>query len=168
MHDAARTIRLARSADLEPLIDLARRSWLSAFAHTAPAALIEWWNVTDRTRVLYEAHWREMTVLEEEGEIIALVQPVGSEINGLWVRPDRQGAGAGSLLLRAGEDVIRRNGHDLAWLTCSAWNTRALHFYTARGYTETRREQYLHASGVEVTDVRMERYLGDSRGEGDT
>ena len=36
-------LRLAREADLPVLIELARRSWLSAFAQTAPFSLIAWW-----------------------------------------------------------------------------------------------------------------------------
>lgn len=154
-----RVVRPARGEDLDALIDLGRRSWLSAFAQTAPFPLIAWWVKEDRTRTLYEAHWREMVVLEESGELIALVQPTGAEINGLWVRPDRQGSGAGAQLLAVGEDAIRSAGHEVAWLNCSAWNLRALRFYSGRGYEETGRERYLHPSGVEVEDVRMERAL---------
>lgn len=155
----SRVIRSARGEDLDALIELGRRSWLSAFAQTAPFPLIAWWVKVDRTRTLYEAHWREMLLLEEAGELIALVQPAGAEINGLWVRPDRQGSGAGTQLLAVGEDMIRSAGHDVAWLTCSAWNVRALRFYSRRGYVEAGRERYLHPSGIEVEDVRMERAL---------
>lgn len=155
----SRVIRPARCEDLAALIDLGRRSWLSAFAQTAPFHLIAWWVKVDRTRTLYEAHWRELVVLEESGEVIGLVQPASAEINGLWVRPDRQGSGAGTQLLAVGEDAIRSAGHEVAWLTCSAWNVRALRFYSRRGYLETGRERYLHPSGVEVEDVRMERVL---------
>ena len=47
-----------------------------------------------------------MTVLEEGGIIVGLVQPREAEINGLWVAPERQGTGAGTLLLRVGEQAI--------------------------------------------------------------
>ena len=156
---ATRSIRPARAEDVEPLIELARRSWLSAFAQTAPFALIAWWVQTDRTRTIYEQHWPEMLVLEEDRTIIGLVQPANGEINGLWVLPDRQGTGAGSQLLEAGEDVIRREGYALAWLTCSGFNADAFRFYQRRGYVETGRHRYLHPSGVEVEDIRMERRL---------
>jgi ribosomal protein S18 acetylase RimI-like enzyme len=154
-----RTIRPARAEDLERLIEVGRRSWLSAFAQTAPFALIAWWVRADRTASLYQRAWPEMLVLEEDGVVNGLVQPKEAEINGLWVHPGRQGTGAGSLLLAAGEEVIRRAGHPSAWLTCSAWNDKALDFYRRRGYTEAGRHSERHESGVEIEDVRMERAL---------
>lgn len=156
---AARSIRNAHAKDVEPMIELAHRSWLSAFAQTAPFALIAWWARTDRTRSLYEQDWMGMSVLEEKDVVIGLVQPKQAEINGLWVQPDRQGSGAGTELLNYGEGVIRRAGHGAAWLTCSSFNASALEFYRRRGYLETGRTRYLHASGIEVEDVRMERSL---------
>src|SRR4051812_44450147 len=104
-----------------------------------------------------------MTVLEEDGVVSGLLQPKDAEINGLWVHPAQQGRGAGLLLLRAGEALIQAAGHSLAWLTCSAWNERALQFYRRAGYGETARHRAPHASGVELEEVRMERALG-SRG----
>jgi ribosomal protein S18 acetylase RimI-like enzyme len=157
-----RTVRPARAEDVDALVELGRRSWLSAFAQTAPFALIAWWVRTDRTRTLYEQSWREMLVVAEDTVIIGLVQPKDAEIYGLWVRPDRQGTGAGTQLLGAGEAVIRRAGHTRAWLTCSGFNVSALRFYRRRGYVETHRERYLHESGVEVEDIRLERCLDDS------
>jgi GNAT superfamily N-acetyltransferase len=78
----------------------------------------------------------------------------GDEVNGLWVHPDRQATGAGTLLLRTGEAIIRRAGHRTARLTCSGFNPAALAFYRRCGYVETRRES--HASGIEIEEVRME------------
>ncbi|MGZ3457927.1 MAG: N-acetyltransferase family protein [Archangium sp.] len=152
-------IRPAREEDLDGLIELGRRSWLSAFAQTAPFALIAWWARTDRTAHLYREVWPEMRVLEEQGGLVGLVQPKDDEINGLWIHPARQGVGAGTLLLRTAEALIQSAGHRTAWLTCSAWNQAALRFYESRGYVETRRDRGLHVCGVEFEDVRMERRL---------
>jgi [ribosomal protein S18]-alanine N-acetyltransferase len=154
-----RSVRPAREDDLERLIEIARRSWLSAFAQTAPFALIEWWVRTDRTTALYREHWPEMLVLEDSGLIIGLVQPIDAEINGLWVHPDWQGRGAGTALLRTGEEIVRRAGHSAAWLTCSAFNGKALEFYRRRGYLETARERERHACGIEIENVRLERRI---------
>jgi ribosomal protein S18 acetylase RimI-like enzyme len=154
-----RRMRPAREEDLERLIELGRRSWLSAFAQTAPFALIAWWVQNDRVASLYRQYWTEMLVLEEEGVIIGLVQPKDDEINGLWVHPEWQGTGAGKLLLRAGEEVIRQAGHEVAWLTCAGINGKAFDFYRRQGYIETARDRTLHASGVKVEDLRMERSL---------
>lgn len=156
-------IRPARPDDLDALIEVGRRAWLSAFAQTAPFALIAWWARTDRTASLYREAWPQMLVFEEAGRIAGLVQPMAAEINGLWVHPERQGRGIGTELLRAGEEAIARTGHAVAWLTCSALNARALAFYERRGYAEVRRERISHASGVEIEDVRLERDLGVRR-----
>ena len=53
------TLRPAREADVPALVELARRSWLSAFAATAPAAFVrdrlardverDWYPATGRT-----------------------------------------------------------------------------------------------------------------------
>lgn len=162
MTSSNRQIRPAREEDVASLIELARRSWLSAFAQTAPFPLIAWWVRADRTTSWYEKHWPEMFVLEEDGVLVGVLQPKDSEINGLWVHPGRQRTGAGTLLLRAGEEIIRRAGHRTAWLTCSGFNVSALAFYRSRGYIETRRTRELHPSGVEVEDVRMERDLQEA------
>lgn len=154
-----RIVRPAREEDLEALVELGRRSWLSAFAQTAPFDLIAWWVRADRTRTLYQQCWAEMIVLEEDGVISGLVQPKDDEINGLWVHPARQGTGAGTLLLETGEEIIRNAGYRIAWLTCSGFNSGALDFYRRRGYVETRRDRSLHASGLEVEDVRLERLI---------
>jgi ribosomal protein S18 acetylase RimI-like enzyme len=154
-----RKVRPAREEDLERLIELGRRSWLSAFAQTAPFALIAWWVQNDRVTSLYRQYWAEMLVLEEDGVIIGLVQPKDDEINGLWVHPEWQGTGAGKLLLKAGEEVIRQAGHRVAWLTCAGINGKAFDFYRRQGYAETERTRELHPSGVEVEDLRMERSL---------
>jgi ribosomal protein S18 acetylase RimI-like enzyme len=154
-----RTLRPAAEADVPALIELARRSWLSAFAQTAPLALIEAWAASDRTSAHYRRYWRDMIVLEESGAMLGLVQPMEAEINGLWVHPAHQGTGAGTRLLRAGEEAIRANGHARAWLHCSAFNPRALAFYVKRGYVETRRVASTHPTGLAVVDIRMEHAL---------
>ena len=154
-----RHVRPAREEDLDPLIELGRRSWLSAFAQTAPFALIAWWVREDRTARLYRQHWRDLIVLEQDAGIIGLVQPMQAEINGLWVHPDHQGTGAGTLLLLTGEQIIGRAGHQRAWLMCSTFNPKALAFYRRRGYVETQREREAHVCGVECETVRMERQL---------
>jgi ribosomal protein S18 acetylase RimI-like enzyme len=157
------SVRPAREEDLDDLIELGRRSWLSAFAQTAPFDLIAWWVRVDRTATLYRQCWAEMLVLEQDGAIAGLVHPrfhpKDGEINGLWVHPARQGTGAGTLLLRTGEEAIRQAGHRVAWLTCSGLNPSALAFYRSRGYRETGPTRELHACGLEIEDVRMERTL---------
>lgn len=159
---AGLALRPAQQDDLEGMIETARRSWLSAFAQTAPFALIAWWARSDRTRSIYESGWREMHVVTEGGLVAGILHLKEDEINGLWIHPSRQGRGLGAALLREGEKMIRAAGHHHAWVTCSALNERALTFYRRNGYVETGRDRYLHASCVPLEDVRLERALADA------
>ena len=156
---SARTIRRATAADLEAMIDLAQRSWLSAFATTAPWELIRWWAATDRTRTFYSEHWWHMDLLCAGDELLGLTQVAGAEIHGLWVHPRRQRTGAGSQLLRHAEACVLAAGHRTAWLTCAACNDGALRFYRARGYRDVGRSRIAHASGIELDELRLERAL---------
>ena len=137
---SALTLRGATEADVPPLVDIARRSWLSAFETSAPPAFIERWRGKDRETAWYAAYWPAMTVAELDGVPIGLVQPSDDEVNGLWVAPEAQRRGVGSALLAHAERQIAVSGHERAWLSCSEYNPRALAFYISRGYREVRRQ----------------------------
>lgn len=152
-------IRPAQSSDVERLVEIARRAWLSAFARHAPFSMIERWARTNREPEWYRREWHEMLVAVVDEEIVGLVQPKQDEVNGLWVHPDFHYKGYGSLLLRAGEEVIRASGHERAWLLCSAFNVNALRFYQARGYNEVRRVRKPLPCGAEQEDIVFDRGL---------
>ena len=160
-------LRPASALDVPRLVELARRSWLSAFGQTVPFALISQWVLADRETSWYQRHWPEMLVMDDDGTVIGLVQAKGAEINGLWVHPDHQGTGAGTLLLKAGEEIIRGAGYDRAWLVCSEFNRKALAFYERRGYVVTQRDHEVHPCGVAEEMVRLESLLavGGTRSE---
>jgi ribosomal-protein-alanine N-acetyltransferase len=153
------TIRPATEADVPRMIEVFRRSFLSAFGFTAPFALLQQWIANNRENVLYPAQWVQMFVLDVDGTIAGLMQPTVDEIDGLWIHPAYQGRGIGSSLLAFGEDVIRDRGYRRAWLTCSSYNQRALDFYRARGYTVFRTIRTLHDCGIDEESFAMERSL---------
>lgn len=153
------TVRPATEADVPRMIEVARRSFLSAFGVTAPFPLIQQWACDDREATSYPREWAFMFVLEREGVIAGLVQPTVDEIDGLWIHPDFQGQGIGSLLLEHGEGIIRSRGFSRSWLTCSAFNPRALEFYRRRGYRVFRSSHKLHECGVDEESFGMERML---------
>lgn len=153
------TIRPATEADLPRLIEVARRSFLSAFGATAPPPLLEQWARNDREATSYPRDWAMMFVMERDGVIAGLMQPTVDEIDGLWVHPDFQGQGIGSRLLEFGENVIRQRGFARSWLTCSSFNRRALDFYLRRGYAVFRSTRKLHECGVDEESFHMERML---------
>jgi [ribosomal protein S18]-alanine N-acetyltransferase len=158
------TLRPARESDVPALIGLARRSWLSAFADSAPAEFVQEWLARDFESAWYSAHWRSMTVAEDDGLLLGLVQPMSDEINGLWVEPAAQGRGIGSALLEHGEREIAAAGYGRAWLSCSGFNVNAQRFYLARGYREVRRETKVRTGGVVEEIVIYERPLEKGKG----
>lgn len=153
------TLRPAREADVPALIELARRSWLSGFAATAPAAFVRDRLARDFERDWYPRHWPAMTVAEDDGVLLGLVQPEGAEVNGLWVAPEAQGRGVGTALLRHAERQIAAAGHERAWLTCSGFNPGAARFYRARGYQEVRRAAKDRGAGLVEEILTFERRL---------
>ncbi|MBV9773766.1 MAG: GNAT family N-acetyltransferase [Gemmatimonadetes bacterium] len=152
-------LRPAQETDIPRLVEVARRSVLSAFAFTAPFPLLQDWIRRDPEPARYAAGWQDMTVAELDGEVVGLVHPVDDEIHGLWVHPGAQGRGIGGALLRAGEERIAASGHGRAWLSCSGFNPRAQGFYLAQGYRETRRQVEVGSSGVPDEMIVYERHL---------
>jgi RimJ/RimL family protein N-acetyltransferase len=154
-----RLIRRARLDDMPGIMELAGRSFQSALAEIAPFPFIEYGVRQDRVTGWWKEQWPKMLVLEQDGEVVGLVQPREAEISGLSVDPRWQGTGAGTALLAAGEEHVRRAGHETAWLTISGENGRALRFYRRRGYLETGRKRRPHPSGADFEDVRLEKRL---------
>ena len=99
------TLRPAREEDVPALIELVRRSWLSGFAPSAPAAFVQQRLARDFERDWYPRHWPAMTVAEDGGVLLGLVQPEGDEVNGLWVAPEAQGRGVFDSAAR-GERIV--------------------------------------------------------------
>ncbi len=77
-------------------------------------------------------------------------------ILGLYVDPNQQGRGIGSLLLRHGEDELRRNGVTLSHIHSSL---PAVHFYQAHGYVVTGRAMYPSRGGLLMADATLEKSL---------
>jgi hypothetical protein len=71
------TLRPARQVDVHALIDLAQRSWLSGFAGSAPAAFVRDRLAREFEREWYPRHWPAMTVAEDDGVLLGVVQPEG-------------------------------------------------------------------------------------------
>lgn len=152
-------LRPAQEPDVEALIDLARRAWLSAFTERAPFAMIQDWLLAERESGWYSLYFREVWLAECDAQVVALVQPRRDEINGLWVHPGWQRRGLGTRLLADSERRMREAGYQRAWLTCSEFNPRGLAFYLARGYREARRYREQLPCGVDEEYRVFERAL---------
>jgi [ribosomal protein S18]-alanine N-acetyltransferase len=151
------SVRPTCESDLPVMIELARRSWLSAYADSAPAEFVREWLARDFEREWYAKYWRSMTVAIVEGVVLGLVQPMKDEINGLWVDPAAQGRGIGTALLVFGEAEIASAGYERAWLSCSGFNQKAKRFYLARGYRQVGSETKERAGGIREEMLVYER-----------
>ena len=83
------------------------------------------WLARDFEGDWYPKHWPSMTVAEDGGVLLGLVQPAGDEINGLWVDPAAQGRGVGTALLERARAWAVEHGYHAMTLTTFrdvAWN----------------------------------------------
>ena len=152
-------LRPARESDVQRLTEVARRSWLSAFAQTAPFSMIQQWVRNDREPEWHVRYWSDMLVAEVDGTVVGLVFTSQDEINGLWVIPSHQRHGHGTALLRAGEERIRAAGFARTWLTCSTFNPNAMEFYRAQGYAEANRIGEILPCGTREESIVFERFF---------
>jgi ribosomal protein S18 acetylase RimI-like enzyme len=153
-------LRPAVCGDVPQLIEICRRGWLSAFAQTVPFELIRYWVERDWYASHCSHYWRRMTVAHRDRSVIGVMEPLGDEINGLWLLPSALGRGIGTRLTDIGEAQIRAAGHRIAWVSCAACNEGAPGFCRRRGYVERRR--YVHridAIGLDEPMIELERRL---------
>lgn len=78
------------------------------------------------------------------------------QILGLYVDPDHQGKGIGSLLLRYGENALRQSGVAISRIHSSL---PAVSFYEAHGYVVTGRAMHSSRGGLLMADAMLERSL---------
>jgi ribosomal-protein-alanine N-acetyltransferase len=125
-------IRPARADDLEALAELHHAIWLESHAGfvglPTSARGVAWYReviapTLDRT-----------LVAERDGTPVGYVTWLDALLDDIWVAPWAQGQGTGALLLRAGEETIRANGHEEARLECVAANRGARRFYERHGW----------------------------------
>jgi GNAT superfamily N-acetyltransferase len=71
-----------------------------------------------------------VTVAEDDSGIVSFLGLRGEEVGHVYTRPDRIGQGAGAQLIEA----AKQSGVAALELWCFQANTRARHFYEARGF----------------------------------
>ena len=76
----------------------------------------------------------QVIVAEDDSGIVSFIALQGEEVRLLYTRPDRIGKGAGTQLIGA----AKKSGVSALDLWCFQANTRARHFYEARGFRAVR------------------------------
>lgn len=92
----------------------------------------------------------------DDDAVIGFCSWDAKQIAGLYVDPSQQGRGIGSLLLRHGEGVLRRNGVTLSTIHSSL---PAVGFYEAHGYVVTGRAVHSSRGGVLMANAMLEKPL---------
>jgi GNAT superfamily N-acetyltransferase len=91
----------------------------------------------------------EVTVAEDESEMVAFLARQGEEVRLLHTRPDRIGMGAGTQLINA----AKASGIGALELWCFEANDRARRFYEARGFRAIRFTDGAH-NEEQMPDIR--------------
>jgi GNAT superfamily N-acetyltransferase len=76
----------------------------------------------------------EVIVAEDDSGIVGFLARQGEQVRLFYIRPDRIGHGAGTLLI----EVAKESGADALELWCFQANARARRFYEARGFRAVR------------------------------
>lgn len=127
----------------------------SPIASDAPAIADVWWTgwndghlghvpdelVAARTKASFDERVAqridEQTVVAEiDGDVCGFAMVIDDEVEQVYVRSDHRGSGVASALLRAAADLVRANGHGVAWLAVVAGNVRARRFYEREGWVD--------------------------------
>lgn len=123
------TLRAARRADLEPIVDIDRAAFKPY-----------WWRST-ATLERRAARASRFTVAERGGEVVGYAEwelhlPIG-HLNRIAVHPDEQSQGVGRLLLSDVVHTVWRSGVEELSLNTQRHNRRARRLYDAFGFRAT-------------------------------
>jgi ribosomal protein S18 acetylase RimI-like enzyme len=153
------TVRAAVEADVEAIREVGHQTWPPTYGPIAgddyvAKGLAQWWSAD---AVLESVRGGGVLVAEADGEIVGMAS--FSQLDGqpylwkLYVRPDRQGLGAGSALLTAVLDALPAGSTRLG-LDYVDGNDPAAAFYRAKGFVPIGRKPSPLADGPD--EILME------------
>ncbi|HEY3631949.1 MAG TPA: GNAT family N-acetyltransferase [Jatrophihabitantaceae bacterium] len=153
------TVRAAVEADVEAIREVGHQTWPPTYGPIAgddyvAKGLAQWWSAD---AVLESVRGGGVLVAEADGEIVGMAS--FSQLDGqpylwkLYVRPDRQGLGAGSALLTAVLDALPAGSTRLG-LDYVDGNDSANAFYRAKGFVPIGRKPSPLADGPD--EILME------------
>jgi GNAT superfamily N-acetyltransferase len=157
-------IRPGTPADAEGVARVHVDTWQAAYAHTLPPEQLAALSVEEA--VQRSRRWPPTFVAERDGEIVGFVS-VGAgrdpgtdgELFAIYVHPQAWGTGTGRALIEAGEDELRRLGHQNAILWVLDDNPRARRFYELAGWSPDEDAREIHIFGFDVAEVRYSKGL---------
>jgi ribosomal protein S18 acetylase RimI-like enzyme len=157
-------IRPGTAADAEGVARVQVETWQAAYAHALPSEQLQALSLEEAV----ERHRRwPPTFVAEEGDQIAGFVSVGSsrdrgsegELFAIYVHPEHWGTGVGRTLIEAGEEELRRLGHEEAILWVLDDNPRARRFYELAGWSADGTAREIQIFGFDVSEVRYAKRL---------
>ena len=139
-------------------------TWQTAYAHALPAEQLE--KLSLKEAVERHRRWPPEFVAEHDGEILGFVgvgksrdPDTDGELFAIYVHPNHWGTGVGRRLIQAGEEELRKLGHEHAILWVLDDNPRARRFYELAGWSPDGAAREIHIFGFDVAEVRYAKRL---------
>jgi GNAT superfamily N-acetyltransferase len=157
-------IRPGTAEDAEGVARVQIETWQAAYAHALPPDQLEAMSLPEA--VERHRRWPADFVAEQDGEIVGFVAvgpsrdpDTDGELFAIYVHPQQWGTGIGRALIEAGEEELRRLGHDDAVLWVLDDNPRARRFYEIAGWSVDGTERKTHLFGFDIAEVRYAKRL---------
>ncbi len=151
------TIRRATDADAASVARIWHTGWEDGHLGHVPRELLPF-----RTPEHFVARTPERIhhtwVAEGGSGVVGFVVVRHDEVEQLFVDRPARGSGVATMLLRKGEDEIRRAGHRRAWLAVVGGNRRARRFYERCGWRDTGAFTYMAETAAGPLAVPSCRY----------
>lgn len=113
--------------------DLWHDGWHDAHATIVPADLTQL-RTPDSFAERLSKYTKDTTIAVREGTVLGFCIVLEDEIYQMYVSPLARGTGLAGTLLSDGENRIKAQGHQAAWLACAIGNARAARFYEKAGW----------------------------------
>jgi GNAT superfamily N-acetyltransferase len=157
-------IRPGTADDAEGVARVQIETWQAAYAHALPPEQLQALSVPEA--VERHRRWPPDFVAVEGGEIVGFVdvgpsrdRDTEGELFAIYVHPEQWRTGVGRALIEAGEEELRRLGHEEAILWVLDDNPRARRFYEIAGWSVDGAAREIRIFGFDVPEVRYAKRL---------
>ncbi|QMU96345.1 GNAT family N-acetyltransferase [Microbacterium esteraromaticum] len=161
-------IRPATSDDAGAIAVVHVRAWQQAYRGLMPQAVLDDLSIDDReagwARILAEPDRPSQTIVAERDGAVAgwasfgaardAEAPGSGELWGIYAHPDAWSTGVGHALITAVEDVLRSDGHEIAYLWVLEGNERAAGFYERHGWASDGARKVDERPGLVLHELR--------------
>jgi ribosomal protein S18 acetylase RimI-like enzyme len=159
------TIRGAARSDVPGIADVARKTWTATYAGIIPEEvqrelLESWYSAPALLRAIESPG--AFLVATQAGHVIGFAQfvwqpPESAELTRIYVLPERQHVGVGTMLLDAGFAACRKRGVGRVSVLVERDNVIGRAFYRSRAFTEIgKRRQEVVGYSLDLVECHRE------------